>query len=159
MSVISVLKPGHQSWFVCEREAENQGVLAERAPCAVCRVQCGLVGTGGADVRDDGGEIPVRHHHWQSRHEHWRLPLPRYSLRLWLACFGGKWVKWAACTAEVGFPFSVLPHSCWSWVLRCCQLHNRQKFFKTVKVLFFLQFCNRICHALLEGPDIKSSSV
>lgn len=40
-----------------------QGVLAEKSLGALCRVQCGLVGTGGADVRDDGREVPVRHHH------------------------------------------------------------------------------------------------
>lgn len=25
--------------------------------------------------------------------------------------------KWAVSTAQLGFPFPVLPHSCWSWVV------------------------------------------
>lgn len=46
----------------------------------IYRVQCGLVGSWRVDVWNDGRKVSIWYHYWQSRHEHWRLPLPRYSL-------------------------------------------------------------------------------
>ena len=47
--------------------------------CVRLRLQRGLVGSGGADVRDDGREVTLRHRGelGQPRPEHGRLPLPR----------------------------------------------------------------------------------
>lgn len=108
-SVISVLKPSHQSWFVWERTSKSTESWLRKLCVPICRVQCGLVGAGGADVRDDGRKVPVRHHHWQSRHEHWRLPLPRYS-PLGFGLFWGNTIKMDSLHSRVRVSFpSVTP--------------------------------------------------
>lgn len=59
----------------------------------VDRLQCGLVGSGGPHVWDDGRQVPLWHHHWQSWHEHRGVPLSRWVLYYYSIIFQDNYKK------------------------------------------------------------------
>lgn len=82
--------PGEKRWYYLTADFFflNKCVNLSNVLWHACRLQCGLVGSWRANVRDDGGPVALWHRGelWQPRPEHRRLPLPRWHTpsRCWI---------------------------------------------------------------------------